>query len=707
MRPLLASSLLLVAAATSAAAQRQPADSAPRRAASDSTARTLAPVHIRDRATRRSGYAPPRTSTATRTDTPLLDVPQAITVIGRSLVADQGMQSMADVVRYIPGITMGQGEGHRDAPTIRGTSSTADFFVDGVRDDAQYLRDLYNVERIEALKGANAMTFGRGGGGGVLNRVTKDASWTPTRALQLEGGSFDHRRATLDVGGGVGSGLALRLNGMSQRSSLYRESVVVERAGVNPTAALVVGGAVLRLGLEHFSDRRTVDRGIPSFAGRPSSADTRTFFGDPDASRSVVTVNGATASFEHGSEQGLLLRNRSRAANYDKFYRNVFPGALNAAGTHVALSAYASRHDRQNLFNQTDLVYTHRAGAVKQTLLAGVEVGRQVTGNYRETGYFNGTATSMSVPFASPSVAAPVSWRQSASDADNRVRATVAAAYLQDQLSLGRHLQLIAGVRLDDFSLQFENRRTAQKLERHDRMVSPRAGVVVKPASALSLYGTFSVSHLPSSGDQFSSLTATTRTLEPERFENRELGVKWDLSPVLALTAATYRLDRTNSAAPDPADPTRLVQTGAQRTDGYEVGLTGEITSAWQVAAGWAQQRAVLRSRTSAAAAGATVPLVPHHTASLWNRWQMSRRVGAGLGVVHQAESYAAIDNSVRLPAFTRVDAALFATLTRELKLQANLENLFDVRYHATSHGNNNIMPGAPRHVRVSLSVTP
>ena len=149
------------------------------------------------------------------------------------------------------------------------------------------------------------------------------------------------------------------------------------------------------------------------------------------------------------------------------------------------------------------------------------------------------------------------------------------------------------------------------------------------------------------------------------------------------------------------------MQTGAARTTGIELGVTGSILDVWQVAAGYAQQRAVLTSRTNAALAGATVPLVPRQSASLWNRVQLTRRLGAGVGVVHQAESYAAIDNSVRLPAFTRVDAALYATLRPELRLQANVENLLDERYHATSHGNNNIMPGAPRSVRISLSVTP
>src|SRR5215208_325805 len=224
------------------------------------SARRLAPVVVTAEA-RRAGYAVSRTSTATRTDVPLRDVPQAVTVLGRQLIADQGMQSMADVVRYVPGVTMGLGEGHRDAPTIRGNSSTADFFVDGVRDDAQYLRDLYNVERVEALKGSNAMVFGRGGGGGVINRVTKEAQWAPTRAVTFEGGSFDHKRATLDVGDAVaGHALALRLNGMLEHSGLYRTPGTLEREGVNPTASLLAGGALVRLGYEYFADRRTVDR---------------------------------------------------------------------------------------------------------------------------------------------------------------------------------------------------------------------------------------------------------------------------------------------------------------------------------------------------------------------------------------------------------------------------------------------------------------
>jgi catecholate siderophore receptor len=234
--------------------------------------------------------------------------------------------------------------------------------------------------------------------------------------------------------------------------------------------------------------------------------------------------------------------------------------------------------------------------------------------------------------------------------------------------------------------------------------VSPRAGLVFKPVGPASLYASYSVSHLPGSGDQFSSLTATSQTLEPERFRNYEVGAKWDLRSALALTGALFRLDRSNSTAPDPANPSRTVQTGAQRTTGWELGATGELTSAWQLVAGYSSQVARIRSRTSAAAEGATVPLVPRSTFSLWNRVQLAPVVAVGAGVVHQERMYAAIDNAVTLPGFTRYDGALFVTLPLRTRAQLNVENVLGSRYYATSQGNNNIMPGAPRTLRLSLS---
>ncbi len=148
---------------------------------------------------RETGYQASRSQSASKTDTPLIDTPQAITVITRELIQDQAMRGMADVVRYVPGVGMAQGEGNRDTPIFRGSTSTADLFIDGMRDDVQYFRDLYNIERVEVLKGSNAMIFGRGGSGGVLNRVTRQADGETRRDLAVQAGSWDRLRATADV----------------------------------------------------------------------------------------------------------------------------------------------------------------------------------------------------------------------------------------------------------------------------------------------------------------------------------------------------------------------------------------------------------------------------------------------------------------------------------------------------------------------------
>jgi catecholate siderophore receptor len=669
-------------------------------------ARELARMRVVAERARRAAYAATSSRTATKTDTPLRDTPQSATVLTRAFIADQSMQSMADAVRFMPGITMAQGEGHRDAPVIRGQSSTADFFVDGVRDDAQYLRDLYNVERVEALKGSNAMIFGRGGGGGIINQVRREAPWSNVGTLTLEGGSFDHKRGTLDVGGPLGEHVALRLDGVYEKSRGFRDASRISRRGVTPTATILAGsGTVVRLDYENFRDDRNVDRGIPSFRGAPSPASITTFFGDPRLSSSLAELNAGSIVVDRALGGGLSLRNRTRVVHYDKFYQNVFPGALDTTGTQVTLQGYNSATDRVNLFNQTDLTGTLLTGVVRHTVLAGAELSRQRTDNFRNTGYFNGsaTATSNTVPFANPTTAVSVAFRQSATDADNQARADVGALYVQDQVELSPQWQAIAGVRVDAFTVRFHNNRNGQDLERYDRLVSPRGGVIYKPITPASLYASYGVSHLPGSGDQFSSLTATTQTLEPERFDNYELGAKWDVRPTLALTGAVFRLDRSNSTAPDPANPQRTIQTGAQRTTGFELGVTGDVTSAWQLVAGVSSQRARITSRTSAGAEGATVPLVPSSTFSIWNRVQVAPMVAVGAGAVHQARMYAALDNSVTLPAFTRYDGALYVSLPLRTRAQLNVENLFDTRYYATSHGNNNIMPGASRTVRLSL----
>ncbi|RZK97981.1 MAG: TonB-dependent siderophore receptor, partial [Methylobacterium sp.] len=231
------------------------------------------------------GYLTRATRSATKTDTPLLDTPQSVTIVSREQIRDQNFQNLTDQLRYVPGVIPAQGESNRDEVVIRGQKTNADFFVNGVRDDVQYFRDLYNIERIEVLKGPDSLIFGRGGGGGVINRVLKEADGLRVRQVVAGVGQFNQKRVALDVGDRISDSVFFRLNGVFEDSQTYRQFGALQRYGINPTMTFLLGPATtLKLSYEFFHDDRFPDRGIPSQNGRPYNYrnNIRTFFGNPD-----------------------------------------------------------------------------------------------------------------------------------------------------------------------------------------------------------------------------------------------------------------------------------------------------------------------------------------------------------------------------------------------------------------------------------------
>ena len=488
------------------------------------------------------------------------------------------MTSMADVTRYMPGVGFAQGEGNRDTPILRGNSSTSDFFVDGVRDDVQYFRDVYNVDRVEALKGPNAMIFGRGGVGGVINRVTRQAEWGQSREVSLQFGSWDNRRFTADLGRGLSETVAVRATGLYENSDSYRDGVGVERQGFNPTVAFRVGSnTTLRAGYEYFHDERTADRGISSFANRPLETDPGTFFGDPTRSPTEATVNLLSAVLEHRVGTGITLRNRTSYGDYDKFYQNVFPGAVNAAGTTVAITAYNNSTARQNLFNQTDLIVSRRTGRIGHTVLLGAEFGRQETDNFRNDRLLHGRWSERDVgpgaarradDFIAPRVPAGgdrrrQSWRcghssrfRPGSDCHLRARRGRCRSAVRE-LQRGFHQQ--------SHGNRLLRRRWPGLAARGSRLQADRARLI---------YGSYSLSYLPRAGEQLGSLSVSNQALDPEEFRNYEFGAKWDVVPDFSLTAALYRLDRGNVVVPDPVDPALSLLVDAQRTRGSSLAST-------------------------------------------------------------------------------------------------------------------------------------
>ena len=652
-----------------------------------------------------TGYRAERSSTFTKTDTPIKEVPASLTVVPGEVMRDQAMRSIADVIRYVPGATAHQGEGNRDQVVLRGNSTTADFFVDGIRDDAQTFRDLYNLERVEVLKGPAGMVFGRGGAGGVINRVTKKPVFGHVGAAEVTVGSNSQLRGSVDVGNKINDAAAWRLNAMGENADSFRNGVELKRYAINPTVTLAPGkDTVLTLGYEHVRDERTADRGIPSRNGRPFDVDPAAFFGNAEQSRSKSTINGVSAVLEHELGGGVRLKNNFRATRYDKFYQNVYPGsAVNAAGN-LTLSAYNNANERTNIFNQTDLTTKVVAGGVEHTLLAGVELGHQDSKSVRNTGFF-GTATSVTVSASNP-FATVSRFQPSATDANSRVKADIAGVYVQDQIALSKQWKVLAGLRYDHFKVNFDDRRTLTApvdLARTDNAFSPRLGVIWTPTDGSTYYASYSYAVLPS-GEQL-SLAPNTADLAPEKARNFEIGARWELSQALMLSASLFRLDRDDVRVADPANPGFFVKTGQQRTEGLELGVQGDVMRNWQIFAGYAYLDGRITKATSSGPAGAKIGLVPEHALSIWNKVTLGGGWGVGLGVVYQGDAYTSFNNTVKLPAYTRADGAIYYTFADgKTRLALNVENLFDKKYYATANSDNNISPGAPRNARLTLA---
>jgi catecholate siderophore receptor len=676
------------------------------------------------------------TAVATKTNTPLVNIPQSLNVITKDFVRDQALLGVTDVTRYVPGVAVHQGEGNRDELVIRGVDSSANFFVNGFRDDVQYFRDLYNAQSIEVLKGPSALTFGRGSGGGLVNRTIKDADGTRVYDVSAQTGSWGDRRFTLDAGQAINDDVAARLNAFYEGTDTFRDFGHIERFGINPTVTLKPNDTTkIKLSYEYFHDERTADRGNPS-QGLPGGAtrfnpttpfapngDLSTFFGSPTYNVARADVQTAMAIVEHDFENGLTVRNGTIYADYKKFYQNVYPangslsGAVDPADTAVNLGAYQHWTNRDNVFNQTDFVYKTATGPVFHTVAFGTEFGQQTGIDLRNTGIFpNGTNTFIANPFA-PTYFGSIDFihhstggnadKVATADSNSRYRLYVESGYARDTIEIARGLQLIAGARFDQFDMSAVDQNTGILRHRVDDKISPQAAMIIKPIDTVSVYTAYSISYLPASGDQFSSLNNGTLILEPQKFENTEVGVKWNVNPKLLFSTAVYNLNRTNQPIADGNNPGFFLPSGSTLTRGFETSLTGYVTNEWQSQLGYAYTDAHITSATSATVVpGNRVQLVPYNQVAWWNRYQFNPTWGAGLGVIYFGDSFASSDDTVRLPGFVRFDTAVYLNIDATWKAQLNVENIFNTGYWASADGNNNISPGQSRTFRISARAT-
>jgi len=555
----------------------------------------------------------------------------------------------------------------------------------------------------------------------------------------VQTGSWNDRRFTLDAGQAVNENVAVRFNAFYEGTDTFRDFGQIERYGINPTVTLKPDdNTKIKLSYEYFHDERTSDRGNPSQAVNataPSSTrfnpatpfapngDLSVFFGSPTYNVARADVQTTMAVVEHDFENGLTVKNGTIYADYKKFYQNVYPangalsGAVNPADTALNLGAYQHWTDRDNVFNQTDFTYKTLTGPVFHTVGFGTEFGRQTGTDIRNTGIFpNGTNTIVANPFA-PTYFGPVNFvhhftatnndKVTSADSNSKYQLNIESAYARDTIEVTRWLQLIAGARFDRFDMSALDMNTNTQRARIDDKVSPQAAVIVKPIDNLSIYTAYSISYLPASGDQFSSLTAGTLILEPQKFENTEVGVKWNINPKLLFSTAVYNLNRTNQPIADGNNPGFFFPSGSTLTRGFEASLAGYVTDDWQSSLAYAYTDAKITSATSATVvAGNRVQLVPYNQFAWWNKYQINPMWGVGLGVIYFGDSFASSDDTVRLPGFVRFDTAVYLKINETWRAQLNVENIFNKGYWASADGNNNISPGQSRTFRVSARAT-
>ena len=655
---------------------------------------------------------------ALKTPTPVINVPQSVVVVSSGEIKKRGFTSIADIVNHVPGLNTSQGEGHRDAVVFRGVRSTADFFLDGFRDDVQYYRPLYNLEQVEVLKGPNALLFGRGGTGGVLNRVTKKGwlgeSFTD---LGVAANSFGGLSLQIDRNMGVSESSAFRVNGYYESLENHRDFFDGDQFGFNPTAKFKLSDAtVLDLSYEYIDQERFIDRGIPTGTdGRPVRALRDNVFGDPLLNTTELEANLFKAMVQHRFSDAMKGNFSIFYGDYDKMYQNFYAAKYDQSKTpnEVTLDGYVDTTQRENLQISGNVIAELQTGIATHTLLFGLEVIDTTSDQDRFNTYFDTSESdkeNFSISAGLPLALVGGRGTNSAGQAtvndfalklndDTHVEIEARSLYVQDEIQLSEKLIAILGGRYDEFDIEVVNVKSAEIRNRKDDEISPRVGLIYKPQENTSIYLSYSESFLPRSGEQFANINGDKNRLDPDSFENLELGIKWNVNEALSLSASVFEIDKKSPQVADN-DPSTL-DVIESSIDGFEVQIQGKLNSNWSINAsyGYLDGEQVNRSGNT----GLRPRELPENMFSLWTMYQVTPKFGLGIGVSYQDESFINNSNSATLPSYTRIDAAVFYEVSEDLMIQLHVENLSDRVYFPNAHSTHQASVGEEVNARLSL----
>lgn len=654
----------------------------------------------------------------------LKDIPQSVTVLSKQLLEDQAVSNLKDALRNVPGITFAAGEGGRtgDQVVIRGFSAFTDTYLDGMRDIGQYNRDTFNLEKVEVLKGASSMLFGRGSTGGVVNQASKTPFAGSLVAGEMSVGSNRFARSTFDINQAFSDSAAMRVNLMATDDGSDRGPVKNQRFGVAPSLAFGLGEpTTLVLSYFHQKEDNVPDYGIPFNANtqQPIDVPRDRFYGlNSDFEKTQTDI--LTAKLTHRFSDDLVLSNQLR---FNRFWRDVSPTAPRIPGiTPSNPVTDSSRINRSKPMrdgidwswnNQTDLVSKFDTGSVRHTLLTGLELSKEKSDTSRYALLNTPPSTTVGAP--DPGVPTDLSRYRSS---NTQFDASNIGLYAMDTLELNPQWKAVVGARFDRFSGDYKIRAgkrdgsvnqdpsSSYDVSRTDNVWSWRGGLIWQPSTAQSYYLSYGTSFNPS-GEAY-ALDKATAKVDPEKNRNIELGAKWDLfEGDASLRAALFRIEKTNERNTDPLDQNTVLLSGKRHTDGVEVEGAGRLSERWDVFAGLTLMKSRIdKAAPPALGASGTEGNMPRYTpkvtANLWTTYKFTEEVIGGFGLTHVGKRYAHEANTNYLPAYT-VANAMLAYETRKYKVQLNVNNLANKTYFDGGYPAHATL-GTPREAQLTVS---
>jgi len=640
-------------------------------------------------------------STATRTSTPVRYVPQAIDSIKTSNVSSYGINDIGDALSGIPNVSSAA-DTRFDSLRIRGFDASNDFYLDGIRDDSQYKRDMHNIERVEVLKGPAAVLYGRGSQGGIVNRVSKAPEFGRRSTLEAQGGSDDLRSLYADLSTDPSENISLRLNMGNMDQNSFRDGVSGSRQLFAPSMSWQLTPDLNWLVQYEYSRyNRTPDRGVPGVNGRPADVGRDTSYGN-DHDFIDDKTQSLRSKLTYEVNDNWQLRHTLGVFKLDSDFDNTYLTGFTPATNKVTRQHWQQDLSTRNVYNNLELEGGFDTFGLEHRLLTGLEIGSQ----RRDPKLYNAaTSGAGSSPVPALDLYTPNrdlrhnGRMQLSSSSHTEVESR--AIYVQDQLRLNDQWQLLAGLRYDTFDIESTNKLRNLSEDRDSHSTSPRVGVVWTPLHNHSFYASWTKTFSPVGGGLIGitpGAAGNSNDLSPELTKQKEIGVKSDwLDDRLSTTLALYDLELYNRRTSDPNDPTVTVLTGVQRSRGIELTGTGKIGGNWYVRGGVGVQDTTIEKDNNGLE-GKRVNNVAKHNASLFLTWKPELGWYAETGLTLVGQRYADNLNTTVLPGYGRWDA-LAGYRHKDWDVSAALNNITDREYYASATSAAQIMPGAPRSV--------